>query len=514
MKAAPAWLLAAVAIGFAAGFAARRAGTGGPAETQAAPANGLPWSERRPFSADGLAAAPGISWNPKHQRSADTVEDLELLEDGPLYGRLALWLQDAEVADIARFWESYRQREATDSWTIDLIFSRWTRLDPRGAIAAVKGTDQEGIAWWAWGMNSPEKALAAVKAEAPRYGSYVLRSVGQFHGGEAGKWRELYPEFVDWRSIEGLSEGLARQDPRAALDFALEHGQVDEDRLVSWLRDDPVAAIDWAMQNDRDQHGSQNPTRIVFNTLLREDPEMASNLIHGMPVGKTRHELEMELFRQTADEDPDAAEKAARQAPSDRIRVEQLMMVGKVLLRDDPDRAFGLLAEALDFCPDALNGVKLHFGPNGLQSSGAEDDSLRDLRSRLVEADPERLMDMVSGRFSEEQMREFGNEVFPRWAEAEPQGLAEWLNQAEAGEVRDQGVFQLSSYLSQLGSIQEAVDWVKSMDASTYRGSALSNVVQISNWSVEDWRELIAQDAFSESDRRAVENVLHWKERR
>lgn len=160
------------AAGTLGGYGIRRFASGGTSSSVAAESS----AKSKPpgtHSVAEISTLPGIP----HRKSEDTVETLLAADPQSLYARLAAWIIDATEEEIAAYWNGYKDGKRTSDIT-ELVFIHWTRLNPRGAIAAVAGSEDEDHAWWAWAAHDPKGALAAVLAaqHLGQLGMKLLRS--------------------------------------------------------------------------------------------------------------------------------------------------------------------------------------------------------------------------------------------------------------------------------------------------------------------------------------------------
>jgi len=114
-------------------------------------------------------------------RSEDTEESLLALPARELFGRLALWLLDADEAGIAGFRQRYVQQGGQDGEIIRLIFVNWTRLNPQGAINSAASDEDRYNVWHAWASHDPEAALTADAAAGGGMSGATCSAIGEFH---------------------------------------------------------------------------------------------------------------------------------------------------------------------------------------------------------------------------------------------------------------------------------------------------------------------------------------------
>jgi hypothetical protein len=464
---------AAALVGFCAGFAAHRSRDGGPSLETAPVVRPVP-PPRNP-GAPPVAGASAMKVAPA-LKSADTLDGLLALDDPTdLYARLALWQLDAGESDLAAFWAGYRTRETRDTEVLDLLFSQWTRKNPRAAIAAAKGSGHEGIPWWAWAIHDPDAALAAARGDSKEMGGYVMRAIGQFHPERAQRLLEENPDFAQWNSIEGITNGLARNDPEAALEFQRAHDRMDAKALEKWTREDPHAALEWL--NKRADGADPYYTDNAFiRTLERETPERLAELAAAAPSGEMKWKLESAAFRYLAKEDPAAALAQARAAESPRLAAERFAVVGRGLVESDPQAALGIFNELFEACPNATGYSTTTRYPNGSSGSGGTIDGVREFVTGLVAKDPEGMMAAAMSR--EDSNPSLSGTVANAWAAQDLEGFGKWVDGQHAGPGFDQGAVILSEQLSEQQEFSEALEWATRVSDPDTRGYRTSQAFQ------------------------------------
>ncbi len=518
------WSVAAL-VGLAAGIGARRVADGGRAAAQAGqgPAARVARGAHGAHDAAG-GAAGGARGGPGAMaaaaaaaalRSDDTVEGLLALAGAEFYDRLALWLVDAPAGEVARLWAAYQQRAEIDTWAMDLVFARWTRLDPLGAVRGA-GEKGRGSAWWAWAINDPAAAVARVTELAPDQAGFVMRALGSFHPELARQVLAEHPEFGEWNALEGIAEGMARDDPRAALEFLREHQRYfDTKVLEKWARDDPQAAFEWARGQSNGFYGGQF-MRTLLATLERENPAALAELAAAQPPGRLRREMDAALFRSTLDRDPEAALQQARASQSPRLAAERLAEVGQRLAASDPERAFAVYAEMLERCPDALSRWLRVVHPNGSSGSGGPVDGVNEFTERLVRADPPRMMELAITTGPGEQddhWEDLFGQVSKTWAQQDAEALGAWVEAQPSGPHRDDAADALAEVLGNQQRFDEAAEWLARVDDERRREPAIERLV--SRWAGADRaaaEEWLGQAAVSEELRERLDAQLRARE--
>ncbi len=473
--------------GLAAGYAGKRLTGAASAGGAAVAASEPPARESRraaagdpPFARAATAQAPDTS----HIRSTDTLDSLKALPPGELYARLALWMLDASEEDIAAYWQHYRGLPDRSNEIHDLIFINWTRLDPRGATAAVAGAPEEHYAWWAWACHDPAEALAAAIAENPARINNVTWGIGEFHPDWLIENFDTLPEANRRNALEGLAKWDDVADPLKVLTFLKEKGHGFHERIFKVLiRKDPWAAYDWVQRNGGKEtvtYGAQYDSMSAFVSIAAaEHPEMLERLAAQTSSGELKRNMETALFDNLLKTDPQAAMEQALAAKAPKIAEQRLTAVGLHLLASDPERAFEMAGRLLSTSPNAMTGMTEVKYELGSSSWGSDASEVNRLMSALLASDPARTMELAlpdgDGTAS---ARSFGR-LTALWANQDLEGFSHWVNEQSDPAVRDPAAGAVINRLSEDQHFADAAEWAMSTERS--RDSHLSNVLH--QWS-------------------------------
>lgn len=492
MKKSTAILLPALcAAGLLSGFAARRLANrppdSAPGRDAAGPAAG--------DAAGKISAAPAATGiqpgqaesPPRH--STDTLETLVALDDGTLYGRLALWLMDASEQDFAAYWESYRGKQNRGNDIAKLVFINWTRLSPRNAIAAVAGSKDEHFAWWAWASHDPQGSLAAAIAANPERVENVAAGIGEFHPGWLRAHLHQIPEAARGNALSGLSKWSDGENPLETLRFLKENGEnFDPGSFKALVRKDPWAAFDWikenpALQTDRYRSGD-GPMDILIATMSAEHPDDLERLAARTPSGELKRKMEAALFENLLATDPAAALEQAKAADVPLIAAGRLAKIGLSLVKSDPEQAFEMAKSIFAANPGKLNSETRIEYSNGGSSWGSSASVADELMSALLAKDPARIVEMVAqqGVGTRAASQTFNN-LANQWANQDLAGYTDWVNGQADPAIHDRAANYVVSQLTELGQYSEATDWAMSSETMRARGG-LSNI--LSQWQRSD----------------------------
>jgi hypothetical protein len=475
-------LCAAGALG---GYGARRLAPGGTSSSAVAEPSAKTGATGARSIDGGPAAVAALPEIP-HRKSEDTVETLLASDPQSLYARLAAWMIDASEEDIAAYWSGYQNGKRTNDIT-DLVFIQWTRLNPRGAIAATAGGKDEHYAWWAWASHDPKGALAAALAENPDRVNNVTWGIGEFDPEWLRENFDKIPEAARGNALRGMAKWTDAQDPEGSLDFMREHDmQFHKETFLSLVRKDPWAAQDWLKRNPGLSRGyyssGESPQDLLISTMARERPEDLERLAALTPPGAEKRKMEQKLFDQLADSDPEAALEQARAGDVPILAAQQLGLIGMKLLRSDPDQAFALAAEMLEKSGGKLGfETKVQYG-NGSTSWGQEGDKAQQFLDMLSTKDRERTLALATdGAKQNNPLRQVFQNLASQWANSDLVGFTNWTNRQTDPDVRATAAYQISSQLVQQEHFEEAMDWA-SMDPN--HGNSFMSVLY--QWAHKD----------------------------
>lgn len=405
-----------------------------------------------------------------HIRSSETVESLMAEADGPSYSKLAQWMTDASEEDIAVFWKGYGGRQKRINDIIDLVFINWTRLNPKGAIATLKGSKDEHYAWWAWACHDPKTALATATAENPDRINNVTWGIGEFHPEWLREHFKELPESSRSNALQGMRKWEDLQDPLASLKFLKENGLgTSAGTFKALARTDPWSALDWVKDNPGSINGYdgsvEDPTGLVIQGMARNSPDDLRRLLAQTPSGAMKVKMEKVLFDSLLLSDPEAALEQAKTAPAPRIAAERYAAIGQGLVRSDPEKAFQMAKELFAACPSALNMIDWVRTPGNGSGEGVNLAGVSDFASSLMIKDPDRMLAITSALPVDPMGHESSfSGLASQWAEEDISGFAGWVNRQQPGTAKENGTNILISQLRQDGHFEEAIDWAMTMD--------------------------------------------------
>jgi hypothetical protein len=368
---------------------------------------------------------------PPSLSSDDTVDDLLAVHSDDLYERLALWLVDAGSDEICEFFHAALDRSDLQIRHFDLLFVRWTATDPMGAIEAAKGTDRAHIPW-----SHPEDALSFALETNRAMVEWVIMSVGQENPDLAFNLIAQHPDLPDDHGFYGIVQGLMRDDPQAALEFALEREYAFETRpLEKWLREDPQAAFAWFLEKRSQYPRHSSPDQMVIDSLSRENPAALTELLERTPPGSLRRKMEAALFDQLVANDLGTALAQARTNPSPMTASDGLSKVGLLLLESDPEMAHALLKEVLAFQPDpARRATAIYHNEGTTDVTFQEVPEARRFLMELAKVNPEHtLTDLIS---DSSMLNHSATMVATQWAKDNVVSFEEWVTQHPNIELR------------------------------------------------------------------------------
>ena len=464
------------AAGFLSGFAGKRLSSS-PSISPAVKAKERVASDRE--SAENSSAQPSSAnvnaSKPSSLHSTDTLESLARLDNDSLYSHLALWLLDASEQDIAAYWATLRDKKDRTKDVTDLVFINWSRLNPRGAIAAVAGTGREHCAWWAWACHDPQAALAAAIATNPDRVNNVAWGIGEFHGDWLRAHFDQIPESAKGNALSSLGKRDDTDRPEEILEFLKKNGnRFNPEIFGTLIRKDPWAAYDWIQKNgstDASQYGSTSAAMdMLVKSMGENQPDALQRLAEQTPSGEARRKMEAVLFENLLKTDPDAALDQATSTQAPRIAAERLAAVGLSLAQTNPAKALELTRKLLVIYPDALNGTTWVKYPNGASGSGSKIKDVQELVNGLMDENPAKVMEMVplSSEGSESSEKAFST-LASKWAKQDLVAYTNWVNEQSDPNTRDHAAVIVVNQLAQQMQFQEATEWAMSSEKTKTR---------------------------------------------
>ncbi|MES2923634.1 MAG: hypothetical protein V4819_18910 [Verrucomicrobiota bacterium] len=501
------------AAGFLSGFAGKRL-TGNPPVSTSEKASERVADDRD--SAENSPAPPSSATakpaKPSSLRSTDTLESLAKLDHESLYSHLALWMIDASEQDIAAYWATVRDKKDRTNDVTDLVFINWTRLNPRGAIAAVAGTSNEHYAWWAWGCHDPQGALAAAITANPDRVNNVAWGIGEFHGDWLRKNFDRIRESAKGNALSGLGKWDDTNEPEEILEFLKTNGNRFNPGIFGTLiRKDPWAAYDWIQKNGStitNQYGSTNVAMdMLVKSMGENQPDALQRLAEQTPSGEARRKMEATLFENLLKTDPDAALEQATSTQAPRIAAERLAAVGLSLAQSDPDKTLELTQKLFAIYPDALSGMTWVKIPGGSSGSGSNIKAVQELVDGLMSKDPAKVLEMVppategsgsgDGAFST---------LAGKWANQDLVAYTEWVNRQSDPKIRDQAASVVVDQLTNQKQFLEATEWAMSSEKT--KTHVVNIIYQWSRTNPDDARAWLDSADLPDSQKGSIRDVL------
>lgn len=472
-------LLGLCLVGFLGGFGAKRF-AGRDASPAHEPQRGEAGSKAIGRDDAASAGGPEKANAESRLRSTDSLADLLALEDGDLYGRLALWLLDASEDEMAAFWEDYSQRSGFVGEIAELIFVQWSRLNPLGALAAVEGDPFVHFAWFGWACHDPETALATAMERSPIMAGRVAEGIGEFHPEWLRANIDQIPEVFRGMAIHGFAAWSEGGDPASMLEFLTEHHALGSDELFRRLiRDDPWAAVEWTKKNDGravlDTFGvADRPMEALVANLQKYDPEILAAMVQETAPGADRRLMEGALFESLLEKNLEAALQHARESKSSQIALTRLSQVGLEVARTDPEQAYAIFEELMEVRPEPFNRLVRIRRPGGWDSIGhVTGDRLEEMVEVLLADDPERLVQIERAGWKGED--KVPTELAGRWARRDVDEFAEWAR-LESGPESGAWSRVVSAQLMEERRYSEAADWA--LDARAAREPMVDAVLR------------------------------------
>jgi AcrR family transcriptional regulator len=459
-------------------------------------------------SADDLGASGKPAVPPKLStvRTTDTLDTLTAPDADPLYSRLALWMMDASEQDIAAYWESVRDQKDRPNQITDLVFINWTRLNPRGAIAAVAGTKNEHYAWWAWACHEPQEALTAALAANPDRVNNVAWGLGEFQAEWLRAHWDQIPEAARNNAIRGMTKWDDTDKPLEVLEFLKKQDAPFNQGIFSTLiRKDPYAALDWMQENQatisRYYGDKESVMKELVETMARSQPDSLQRLADQTPSGELKRKMEAALFDNLVLTDPDAALEQAKSTKAPAIATQRLATVGMNWVESDPDKAFEVAAALFKTNPNAMSVETTIEGPDSVSSwHYSNNNTVEELVTALMTKDPARTMEL-----QEPDSQPFGR-VANIWAELDVVSYTHWVNQQADPETRDKAASVLVNQLIEEEQFTDAAEWA--MSSKTARENLINLIHQWNQSDPAEAKKWLETTNLTESERANLERFL------
>lgn len=482
---------ACCAAGLASGYAAKSLKPRGSASVPRSQEAGT--ARASAASAEGSDPAAGTTTPGKdagatasRSKSTETLESLKATPDdgAELYARLALWMVDASEEDIAAYWKHYAQRENRSNDINDLIFINWTRINPQGAVAAAKGTDEAHYAWWAWACHDPKAALGTAIATDPDRVNNVTWGIGEFHAEWMRDHFDEIPENARGNALQGFSKWDDHKDPEATLKFLKEKGLGSNEAVFKVLAlRDPWAAYDWIEENGTaatSRYGGSMDLKDTFlKTLGEYHPDVLERIVAQTPSGEMKRKMEEIAFGNLVKTDPNAALKQAQETKGPAIAAERFATVGQTFLHSDPEKAFEMAGKLFEACPAAMGYTTVEYGNGSRSWGGSSNEDVGQFMKALMAKDPARTLDLLP--FDEQDRPVSGafQQLAGEWAQRDLEEYSDWVNALGDGPKRDQGAQMVINQLREQNLHSEAAEWSMSLQPQM-RDAYLESV--ISQW--------------------------------
>ncbi|WP_367871007.1 hypothetical protein [Luteolibacter sp. Populi] len=425
-------------------------------------------------------------------KSTDTVESLLQLERGPLYARLGLWLLDASEEEMTAFWEGYYQREDPNDTIKDLLFTQWGKKNAAGMLEMARRTGCEIPAMWSWSMSDPQGMLAYIEGKPERMRNFGLRGLAYFHPELARQMLEQDPKLLNTFEMEQLAERLSGGDPKAEMEFMTKYRNDEyyaRQGLKKWAAQDPHRAFEWLTEHP----GEEYTRKEFFDTVKKEHPDVLPELAATLPSGAMRREIEAAAFAHLAETDPEKAAEEARKIGVPRLAAERLSLLGQSLAAEDPARAFEILGEIFEKCPDAANRPAWVRYPDGSGGGSNGVTGVSRFLAALAAHDPRQTMQAVLDLEMQDTSPSAptpyhsypaSRQVAGYWAQGDLEGFSAWCESQHEPGLRDMGASMIVDQFQRQNDFTSAAGWVARISDANRQQNALSNLV--SGWASQD----------------------------
>lgn len=352
------------------------------------------------------------------------------------HGLLAMRVADANVAELSAIWDVLAKEIPWSNELTDLVMLRWTALDPASAlVAAEKGGHPEN-AWWSWGCNDPEAALAAARSSPYNRAVYfVLQAIAQ---NDPARAQELLAQYPSEANSIGyfIAMGLRSHERfEEAMEMEMKTGSWSSETFREWANRDPDRAMQWFMDH-RELRGVQMQKDSFFKALMASHPEKAEEFLTSLPAGSMKYRFQEQFLESLASTNPDRAIALAREEKSPSRRADLLASVAKNYIGSDREQALDFLREIATSGEPIMGAYQQTVYPNG-SSGGVRDSPRSELISDLITIAPQEVMAIAMETSSESSPAYTVSQIAEQWRRNDPEGLWSWLPTCPAGMQRD-----------------------------------------------------------------------------
>ncbi len=224
-------------------------------------------------------------------------------------------LETAGTEELHPLLDALDAEDRLETLVKDLVFLRWTAIDPPNALAAAARHGLLSSAYWAWGKTDPDAALAhAQELGNPTWLAAVVRAIGQVDPDRGiALVNEWLPQGHRESALVGIRATIGHEDPRRALKMALESDHWDHEIVQEWLRKDPVAAFDWLNANLPSRESYE--WKQTIDGLLKSHPGRVVEALEGLPEGWLKTNLSASHISYLAFHDMESAIGILEKAP-------------------------------------------------------------------------------------------------------------------------------------------------------------------------------------------------------
>ncbi|MFT6862664.1 MAG: hypothetical protein ACJAVK_001223 [Akkermansiaceae bacterium] len=393
--------------------------------------------------------------------------DLQAIPPSRSYERIALALLDTKAEDFPSLYKDLKNRPNRSFQLDRLFFLHWTRLDPKGAISAARGSDDLRTAYRMWACHEPGKALV-IALERQEFAYEVAWGIGEYRP----KWLEenwdQVPENLRLNASSGSRFWPDRSDPEAAIRMILKSGtnyaRLDQKNMLALARQDPAKAYHLikSIPGGVTNRSKNRHLETLFSVLGQEEPALLEQIAALAKSPIERNQIKEAQFKGLLIDDQSAAKAMLDRLPESWLKEDLAFEYATHLLAQDPEQGF---PQALETFKNQVKKrsrstqVMLDSGGGGSGVRGPDTDALL---ASLVQHNAPVVMDDLMANINVRQSPKIIAKAGRKWAAQDLASYADWLDgHRDNQKIYQDGIQGIVGSLSDHGQYRESLKWVE-----------------------------------------------------